>query len=719
MGYWNRMRMGSSKSFLSLFVAFSMVFSLLSVVISEPIQAKSTRTAIVVNIKGNVTVKKSGGSKSYTAYNDMTLNQGDVISTGASSSVVVRIADHDDEITIGDNAEVSVTDLANEGNGKQSKISSWAGSMWVKVKTLVGAQDEFEVETPTATMGVKGTQFFTGVNPVTGETFVVVGAGAVQTTTTTYQQSDISNPQNDNTTLLLPTQQINLTGRDEVTDVATKTEIIDIFQFVERSSPELLEAIIKNKAEIDKENAEFIEKKKAEIAENNKADTGNSALTIKDIETLNKISKNLDNLIGNIIKAALDQKKIDPNKMNQIVAEANAKLSETDKKIDLNKVEPLDRTAGLDSEKEKQKQAELQKLKEEKERKLAEKKKLEQEQLDKNKAILDALAKEKQRLEEANKKTEEAAAKQAEANYINQLSTAEQAAFEQNKSANTPTTIPTNTTPGSGGGSSGGTSGGTTNNNNSNEILFPLAPALISPTQVTSTNSGMVQLKLRAALTTNINIFNGATMLASSPGQGDTDVVFNIPLSKGVYNLTAQTERFNRFSPAVQIPQITISSPADILLTQVGGPSNNVINLNLTLNEFVDASQFYGVEVHLIYNNSLSYKGPSALTDVPGTVFDGPNMAETLKEYPGSTQNELVYAASQFETAATTGTISNLSVNGQKILVTIPLAVSSAASNTATIDLVYVKFVNKAAATVYELGSGLPNAPKSISVTTR
>ncbi|WP_240419029.1 FecR family protein [Paenibacillus periandrae] len=712
--------MGGSKSFLSLFVAFSMIFSLLSVVISEPIQAKSTRTAIIVKVKGNVTVKKSGGSKSYTAYGDMTLNQGDVIFTGASSSAVVRIADHDDEITIGDNAEVSVTDLASEGNGKQSKVSSWAGSMWVKVKSLVGAEDEFEVETPTATMGVKGTQFYTGVNPVTGETFVVVGAGAVLTTTTTYQLPDTSNPQNTNTTLLLPTQQINLTGRDEITDVAAKTEIIDIFQLVERSSPEILEAIIKNKAEIDKENAEFIEKKKAEIAEKNKADTGNSALTINDIETLNKISKNLDNIIGNIVKAALEQKKIDPDKMNQIVAEANAKINDIDKKIDLNKVEPLDRTAGLDLEKEKQKQAELDKLKAEKERKLAEQKKLEQEKLEKYKAILDAIAKEKQRLQEVNKKAEEEAAKLAEAEYLKQLSAAERAVYEQNKANNTSTptnttttTNPTTTTPGTSGGSSGGSS----------SLPFPLAPVLISPTQVTSTNNGIVQLKLRADFTTNINILNGTTVLSSALGQGDSDVVFNIPLPIGVYNLTAQTERYGRFSPVVPIPQITVgSSPvssANITLSQAGGPSGSIVNLNLNLNDFVDASQFYAVEAHLVYNNSLSYTGTSALADVPGTVFDGPNMAETLTQHAGSTQNELIYAASQFETTATTGTINNLSVSGQKLLVTIPLTVSIAAPNTAVVDLVYVKIVNKTGATVYELGSSLPNAPKSISVTTR
>jgi hypothetical protein len=726
VGHWNRMRMGGSKSFLSLFVAFSMVFSLLSVALSEPIQAKSTRAAIVVNVKGTVTVKKSGGSKSYTAYGDMTLNQGDVISTGAASSVVVRIADHDDEITIGDNAEVSVTDLESEGNGKQSKVSSWAGSLWVKVKSLVGSEDEFEVETPTAVMAVRGTQFFTGVDPQTGETFVMVGAGAVLTTTTVYNQPDTNNPQEGKTTLLLPTQQINLTGRKEVNDLNTKVEIVDIFKLVEQSSPELLEAIIKNKAEIDAENKQFLDNKKAEIAENNKANTGNSALTINDIETLNKISKNLDNIIGNIAKQALEQKKIDPERMNQIISEANAKISEIEKKIDLSKVEPLDPTAGIDALKEKEKQAELLKLNEQKALMLEEQNKLEQAKLEKYKAILETLEKDKQRIQEANKKTEEAAKKLAEEEYIKTLSAAEKTTFEQSKNnANTAPT--TSTTPTTSTGSGTGTGGSSSGGSSSSDVTPPPSPVLVSPTQETTNTTGTVQVKLTAVATANIQIMNGDAVLATLPGKGTEEVLFNLTLPNGVYNLTARTARAERFSALVPISKITVNTApvvtpvvTDVLLTQVNGVTNNTVNLNLSLKNFLDAKQFYAVEAHLVYSNTLSYSGAATLTDVPGTVFDGANMAETLKQHTGSTQNELVYAASQFETSTTAGTISNLSVNGEKLLVTIPLVnVNGTAPSPTTVELVYVKVVDKSGTVVYELGSNLTNTPKSLSVVTK
>ncbi|NHN31235.1 FecR family protein [Paenibacillus agricola] len=725
MGYGNKMRMGGSKSFLSLFVAFCMVFSLLSVALSEPIQAKSTRAAIIVDVKGTVTVKKSGGSKSYTAYGDMTLNQGDVIFTGAESSAVIRIADHDDEISIGDNAEVSITDLASEKNGKQSKVSSWAGSMWVKVKSLVGSDDEFEVETPTAVMAVRGTQFFMGVDPITGNTFVSVGAGAVLTTTTTYNEPDTNNSQQERTTLLLPTQQISLTDRKEVSDLNVKVEIVDIYKLVEQASPALLEIIIKNKAEIDRENQVFLDKKRAEIAEKNKADTGNSALTINDIETLNRISKNLDNVIGNIAKIALEQKKISPEKMKEILNDANNRIEALDKKIDLNKVEPLDHTAGVDAEKERIKQEELAKLETLKAMKLAEQLKMENELKNKLKSVLEAVELEKKRVAAANKKVEEETAKKAEQDFIKQLSPSEKASFEASKTANsaatgTSTTGTGTTTGGSGGGSSSG-SGNSSNNNNAS---VPVAPNLISPAQPTTVTTGNVQIKLKAPFTSNIQILNGNTVLSTLTGQGDNEVVFDLALLNGVYNLTARSERAQRYSASVSIPPITVNNSeqpivADVVLAQ-GGVTGGVANLNLSLKNFLPANQFYAVEAHLVYKNSdFSYTGPTTITDVNGTVFDGASTAETMRQVTGSTQSELIYAASQFETAANTGTINNLTVSGEKLLVAIPLQVGSGSVNPATVDLVYVKIVDKTGAVVYELGSGLAHAPKSLSVTTK
>lgn len=86
----------------------------------------------------------------------MSLNQGDTVYTGANSSVTLNLSSGDADVTLGENAEINVSDLNSSDGNKKSKLKVWAGSLWVKVKSLAGSNDEFEVETPTAVMGVRG-----------------------------------------------------------------------------------------------------------------------------------------------------------------------------------------------------------------------------------------------------------------------------------------------------------------------------------------------------------------------------------------------------------------------------------------------------------------------------------------------------------------------------------------------------------------------------------
>ncbi|MFD0678153.1 MULTISPECIES: FecR family protein [unclassified Paenibacillus] len=699
MGHSKRMRMGEKKSFLSLFVAFCMVFSLLSTALAKPAEAKSTRAAIIVAANGTVSVKKAGGSKSYTAYKDMSLNEGDVIITGASSSAVLKIADHEDEITVSENAEIIIAELSEQGAGKTSKIKSWAGSLWVKVKSLVSSEDEFEVETPTAVMGVRGTQLGVSINPETGIMTVFLAAGKIDASTTTNNGQD--GTQQTTNTILLPSQQLNLDSRDEVKDLDFKVDIIDINTFVQTASPEVIKALILNKSLIDQENQQFIAAKKQEIEENGNSNTGESSLTIKDTAELDKVAKNLDNLIGNIALAALAQNKITPDAMKAIISDANNQINDATKKLDLDKVAPLDKTAGVDSEKEKLKKAELEKLNAKKQAELETKLKLEKEKLEKLKAILESMEKEKKRIEEENKKAIEEAKQKAEAEYTSKLSDEEKQRLQAEKeksSSNEPTTTPS-PSPSSGGSSS----------RPSNTVVQP--PVLISPTAVTTNTTGSVEVKLTAAANSNIQILNGETIVSTIVGKGDAPSVFTLTLPDGVYNLKARAEIGGRLSASITIPTITVQI-TDITLTQVSKDANTV-TLQLSMKNFLSDKEFYAIQAHLFYNNTLSYNGPKELVDVPNTVFDGADKsAETLKQHTGSTQSELVYAASQFEATNSTAEVKNITVVGTKALVSIPLTFSPNATGPTNVDLIYVKVVNKNGATVAEF-----TTPKSITVT--
>ncbi|TDF95872.1 FecR domain-containing protein [Paenibacillus piri] len=713
MGHSKRVRKVDKKSLLSLIIANCLFFSMLSTVWVQPAQAaKTSRAAIVTEVNGNVTVKKAGGSKAYTVYADMSLNQGDVILTGAQSSAVLKIADHEDEITIGDNAEVNISELSEQAGGKQSKLKTFAGSIWVKVKSLVSSEDEFEVETPTAVMGVRGTQLGTFINPATGQTGTYLASGRISASTST---NGTDGSRQETTTDLLPSQQLTLSGRYETERLNKKVGPFDIDDLIANAAPRVIEAIIRNKAEIDKENAQFIEKMKQQISDNGNANTGKSPYVIKNNETLDKIGRNLDNLIGNIAKAALEHQKFSKEQMDKIINETNLNIADPAKKLDLNNVQQLDPTAGLDPLAEQQRLAEIARWKMEEQEKYAQEFRAQQELLERLKAILDLMEREVQRINDLNKTNEEEAKKRLEAEYISKLNDDEKKRFQQDKEKKNSQSTPSAPSP-SGGGSGGSSGGGGTSNTNVPAPVLSSSPAIVT--------AGNEELRLRGVSNTNIQLLLGDKIIASLPGKGfDQDTVFTKAEIKefsvnGEYNLIARAERGGRFSPLLSIPKITVSltepsvKQPELLLSQSGKEGNTVL-LNLSMANFPQDKQFYAVEAHLVYDKSLSYNGPAELSDVPGTVFDGESKsAETLRQVTGSTQNELIYAASQFEASGSTTTVPNITVEGAKTLVTVPLTFSAAAAGSAKVDLVYVKVVNKNGATVAEF-----TAPKSITVT--
>lgn len=423
----------TKKSFISLLLSFSLVFSLVSMLYVAPVDAKTVRVAIISALSGDVTIKKGGGSKTYDAYESMSLNQGDTVYTGASSSVTLNLASGDADVTLGDNAEINVSDLNSSNGNKKSKIKVWAGSMWVKVKSLAGADDEFEVETPTAVMGVRGTQFFVSVDPVSGKTKMAVGSGRVSASTVTTNADET---QTTTITYLYPTQQISLDNRDETTDLDLKVEFLDLEDFIKQASPEIIKELILNKAEIDKENDEFIAKKQKEI------DAGlvvgdQTSLSIKNQSDLDKVKHNLDNIIGNIAKTALAENKVDKDSLNIVIEEANKKIALTERKLDLDNVKPLDKTAGVDPELEKKKQEALKKLEEEKLKAKLESDKKAEEAMQNLADALKKLEEEKKRIEEEKKAAEEKEKAEAEAKLKATLTEQEKTAFEEAKAGST------------------------------------------------------------------------------------------------------------------------------------------------------------------------------------------------------------------------------------------------------------------------------------------
>ncbi|MCP3772045.1 FecR domain-containing protein [Paenibacillus sp. MZ04-78.2] len=659
-----------------------------SIALASPANAKSARSAAVVEVTGEVAYKKSGGSRSYAAYRDLNLNQGDSIVTGPSSSVVLRVVDHEDEITIGANSEVYISELMEKNGGKKTKVKSWAGSLWAKIKSLVGAKDEFEVETPTAVMGVRGTNFMTSVNWKTGKTTMAVAAGVVSVSEA-ESAADRRKAQDAGSVSVYPAQQASIDSPGLNNDLRTRAEYADPKALVEAADKKVLESFIKNIGDIQKEQ----DKMKAQLQENldkgvNKPDE-RSILKITTPAGLDAVRNNFDRFLSQLAKSAVDAGKL----TQKAVDDANANIADASRKLDIHNPPALDKNAGIDPKVEQLKnQAEQKNTAFEQE----------QRQLRENQAklapLLDRIEADKQRIQDQNRKAVVEADQKATVQYTSTLSGDEKKTFEESHRKNTnqpapdPSPRPTSPPADSGIDSGSGSGGGSTDER-------PSAPVLISPT-AEATVRNPVQIKLKAAAGTTVRVLNGTEEVGRAAGQGESEVIVTLrALPPGTYKLTAQAFRESEASVPVSIPPIHILG---VGMTQVGGIKDGKIGLALTMKGFTPAAPFYSVEAHLLYDKAaLDYRGPADLTPVPGTVFHGSQAAETLRQISDTSGSELIYAATAFETRGS-GVIKPIQLSGDTLLVNVPLSVVDSAAGSAKVDLAYIKVIDKQGNTVYE-----------------
>ncbi len=314
---------------LHFIVALLAALPLLGVMAHET-SAASSRVAVIKELTGTVKVKKSGGAKEFTAFTKMSLNEGDILAVGTGGSAVLQFANgasEDDMMAVSANTTLTFSKLS-DSKGTTTKVSMLNGSVWSSVKSIKNVDDEFTLETPTAIMGVRGTNLAVTVDPETGNTKMGIASGVGKVL-----------PKNDNCqaaeeVTLYPSQQISLAdslegcgGKDDSQDDVT---VIDIDELFQNASPSVIEQIIKSKESIDKENEEYLKKQK-ELIENQEDDEE----VLKTQEELDRVSGNLDNLVGNIVKKAIEKNKVDKDQLQELIDETNKTLT---KKLELDKV---------------------------------------------------------------------------------------------------------------------------------------------------------------------------------------------------------------------------------------------------------------------------------------------------------------------------------------------------------------------------------------------
>lgn len=137
------------------------------------------RVAGVSAVKGDVWVVSKDGTKERRLENDQRIQAGDTIKTGDEAAVTLNWVDGT-RMRIGANTVITVLKchFNTLSRTESSLFQLDIGRVWIRVLKSLSPKSKFEVHTPTATAGVRGTVFSVAVD-ADGSTHISVVDGQV------------------------------------------------------------------------------------------------------------------------------------------------------------------------------------------------------------------------------------------------------------------------------------------------------------------------------------------------------------------------------------------------------------------------------------------------------------------------------------------------------------------------------------------------------------
>ncbi|MDO4753738.1 MAG: FecR domain-containing protein [Bacillota bacterium] len=124
--------------------------------------AAEKRTAKVVEFHGKVQVQRSASEKKISVFKNMVIEEGDKIITGKDSKIVLTV-DQDKEVTLAANTIAVLSELKGNDRSNDTVITIQAGGVGSKIDKKLDKNSNYRIKTPTAVMGVRGTQFYVQV----------------------------------------------------------------------------------------------------------------------------------------------------------------------------------------------------------------------------------------------------------------------------------------------------------------------------------------------------------------------------------------------------------------------------------------------------------------------------------------------------------------------------------------------------------------------------
>lgn len=136
------------------------------------------RIALVSDVTGDVKVQHSNSEGLLPLSEGSYVRAGDIIRTGQGSAVLKWVDGTRVRVASDTVLQVLKCQLNTATDAAVSVFRLNVGRVWVRVRKLLSPRSKFEVITPTATAGVRGTVFYVEVDPA-GQTRVGVAEGAV------------------------------------------------------------------------------------------------------------------------------------------------------------------------------------------------------------------------------------------------------------------------------------------------------------------------------------------------------------------------------------------------------------------------------------------------------------------------------------------------------------------------------------------------------------
>lgn len=208
---------------------------------------EALRAATLSDFTGDVSIMKAGGEKAIKGFKQMSLTQGDRIITGQNASATLDI-DKDITLYVGENTRMLISELiaSAEADSESTSLDLQTGGVWTWIKKALNINSKFEIKTPTAIMGARGTQFYTSYADNTTDVSVLSGAVSISSYTAAV---------NENGSVEQITLEVILENNQSITLDAKPNELIDfITEELELEKMDLFAVeIIKNILELEPE----------------------------------------------------------------------------------------------------------------------------------------------------------------------------------------------------------------------------------------------------------------------------------------------------------------------------------------------------------------------------------------------------------------------------------------------------------------------------------